>query len=158
MLRGRDRVPGRRVDDRDAGSRGRIEVDVVDADARAPDDDEPAARADQGGIDVDLAAHDERVVVGQDRAQLVARQPGSLVDLVVPPEQLEPFARHRFGDQDPHPGAPAVVGAASPYASIAAAWAAATDAPGRIGRPAPNAANSSVLRAPRISSTVTDPR
>ena len=34
VLGGRDRVAGRRVDDDDAGARGRLEVDVVDADAR----------------------------------------------------------------------------------------------------------------------------
>ena len=125
----------------------------------APDDDEPRARGDQRGVDLDLAADDERVVVGQDRAQLVARQPGSLVDLVVPPGGARALRRRpvrRRGSSRPAHRRSSAPPARTPRS--AAAWAAATAAPGRIGRPAPIDANSSVLMAPRISSTVTDPR
>ena len=96
VLGGRDRVAGRGVDDGDPGPRGRLEVDVVDADARPPDDDEPRAGGDQLGVDLDLAADDERVVVGQDRAQLIAAaRPEPLVDLVVGAQQLEALLRRR---------------------------------------------------------------
>ena len=51
-----------------AARRG-IEIDVVDADAGPADDLEPVAGGrDHLGVDLDLAADDERVVVGQDRA------------------------------------------------------------------------------------------
>ena len=54
-----------------AARRG-VEVDVVDADAGPADDLEPAAgRGDHVAIDLDLAPDDERVVAGQDRAELV---------------------------------------------------------------------------------------
>ena len=45
VLGGGDRVAGRRVDDGDPGARGRVQVDVVDADAGPPDDLEPRAAA-----------------------------------------------------------------------------------------------------------------
>ena len=41
VLGGRDRVPGRRVDDDDAGARRGLEIDVVDADAGPSDDRQP---------------------------------------------------------------------------------------------------------------------
>jgi len=49
-----------------------VQVDVVDADTSPADDLQPRARGDGRGVDLDLAADDQRVVVGQDRAQLVA--------------------------------------------------------------------------------------
>ena len=62
---------------------------------------------DERGVDLDLAAHDERVVVGQDRAQLVAREARPLVDLVLGPEELDALGGDGFGDEDPHAPAPA---------------------------------------------------
>ena len=107
VLGGRDRVAGRGVDDRDAGPRRRVEVDVVHADAGPPDDDEARAGGDQRGVDLDLAADDERVVVGQDRAQLVAGEADPLVDLVMGAQELDALAGDRFGDEDLHAPAPA---------------------------------------------------
>ena len=101
MLGGRDRVAGRGVDDGDAGARRRVEIDVVDADAGPPDDDQARPGGDQLGVDLDLAADDERVVVGQDRAELVARQARTLVDLVVGAEELDALLGDRLGDEDP---------------------------------------------------------
>ena len=63
VLGGRDRVPGRGVDDDDPGPRRRVEVDVVHADAGPTDDHQPRPGRDQLGIDLDLAADDQRVVV-----------------------------------------------------------------------------------------------
>ena len=155
---GRDGVAGRGVDDHDPGPRRGVEVDVVDADPGPPDDDQPRPRGDQLGVDLDAAADDQRVVVGDDRAQLVARQPVTFVDLVVGPEEIDPLAGDLLSDEDPHAPAPAAAGVTIPYASRAATWAAATAAPGRIERPAAIDAISSALIAPRISSTVTEPR
>ena len=84
------------------GPRRRLEVDVVDADAGPADDDEPRPGGDQRGVDLDLAADDERVVVGDDRAQLVAAQPDALVDLVVAAEELDALGGEGLGDEDLH--------------------------------------------------------
>src|SRR6185295_5569729 len=122
------------------------------------DDREPRAGGDQPGVDLDLAADDQRVVVGQDRAQLITRQAGPLVDLVTGTQELETLLRDRFGDEDPHAPAPTAAGAATPYDSSAATCAAATADPGRTLRPAPIDTISRALIAPRISSRVTEPR
>ena len=110
VLGRRDRVAGRRVDDHDPGPRRRVEVDVVDADAGPADDHQPRPGGDQAGIDLDLAADDQGVVVGQDRAQLVARQARPLVDLVARPQQRHALGGDRFGDEDLHAPAPAAAG------------------------------------------------
>ena len=102
---GRDRVAGRRVDDHDAGPRRRVEIDVVHADAGPADDDEPAAGGDERRIGLDLAADDERVVLADDRAQLVTRQAEPFIDLVVRAEEFEPLRGDRFRDEDLHPAA-----------------------------------------------------
>src|SRR6185503_18593952 len=125
---------------------------------RPADDDQPGARGDELGIDLDLAAHDQRVVVGQECRQLVAAAADALVDLVGGGEEFDALTRDRLGDEDPHAPAAAADGAIAPYASSAATWAAATAAPGVTVRPCASAANSRVLRAPRISSSVTEPR
>ena len=92
VLGGGDRVAGGGVDDGDAGPRRRLEVDVVDADAGAADDDEAGARGDQLGVDLDLAADDEGVVLGQDRGDLLAREAELLVDVVVARRSSRPSA------------------------------------------------------------------
>ncbi len=114
VLGGGDRVAGRGVDDRDPGSRRGVEVDVVDADPGPPDDDEPRAGGDQLGIDLDLAADDERVVVGDQRGELLARAADPLVDLVMRGEELDALAGDGFGDEDPHAPAPAPAGRDDP--------------------------------------------
>jgi hypothetical protein len=82
----------------------------------------------------------------------------SFVDFVVAAKEIDPLARDRLSDEDPHAPAPAAVGVTIRYDSRAATWAAATAAPGRTDRPAAIDAISSVLIAPMISSIVTDPR
>ncbi len=91
----------------------------------------------------DLAADDQGVVVGDDRAQLLARQARSLVDLVMGAEEVNALLRDRLGDEDPHAPVPAAAGVISPNDSIAATWAAATAEPGRTDRPNAIDANSS---------------
>lgn len=109
-----DGVARRGVDDRDPGARRGVEVHVIDPDSGSPDDDEAGPGGDQLGIDLDLAADDERVVVGQDRGQLVAGTADPLIDLVVGREELDALAGDRFGDQHPHALAPATGSAAMP--------------------------------------------
>ena len=158
VLRGGDRVAGRGVDDGDPRPRRCVEIDVVDTDTRPPDDDQPRARGDHVGIDLDLAADDQRLVLGDDRKELLPRAARALVDFVASGKELQPLARHLLGDEDPHAVVPATARAAIPWLASAARWAAATAAPGSSGRPPSSETISSVLIAPRISSRVTEPR
>src|SRR5258705_9697232 len=158
VLGGGDGVAGRGVDDDDPRPRRGIEVDVVDTDPGPPDDGQPRPRGDQFGVDLDAAADDQGVIVRDDRAQLIARQPGTFIDLVIGPKEVDPFAGDRLSDEDPHAPAPAAAGVTIPYTSSAATWAAATAAPCRTERPAAIDAISRELIAPMISSTVTEPR
>ena len=144
-----DGVARRRVDDRDPGAGRGVEVDVVHADAGATDDDQPRAGGDELGIHLDLAAHDQRVIVGEESGQLLARAAEPLVDLVGRREELHALARDLLGDEDPHPPAPAAVPVTIPYDSSAATCAAATAAPGLTVRPLASAAISSVLERPQ---------
>ena len=62
VLRGRDGVAGRRVDDHHAGARRRLDVDAVGPDAGHADDAQArGAGRQQLGVDARLRAHDERV-------------------------------------------------------------------------------------------------
>ena len=123
-------LPVGRVDDGDPGARRRVEVDVVDADARPADDDQPRAGGDHLGVGLDLAPDDERVVLGQDREDLLARQAELLVDLVVGAEEVDALLGEGLDDEDPH-----AVTATRTRAATSACWAAATAAPGWTSRP-----------------------
>ena len=103
MLGGRDRVAGRGIDDRDAGASGRVEVDVVDADTRTTDDDEPRPGLDERRVDPDLAADEQRVVVGDRRPQLVRRQACSDVDVVTSLQDVDALVGDALCDEDAHP-------------------------------------------------------
>ena len=118
----------------------RLEVDVVDADAGPADDHEPGPGGDQRRVDLHLAPDDERVVVGQDRRDLLVGEAELLVDLVVAAEELQALGRQRLDDEDPHQATPAGVrtGASS------ACWAAVTATPGATSRPSSTSAASSV--------------
>jgi hypothetical protein len=85
-------LPVGALTDRDPGARRSVKVDVVDADPRPADDDEAGACRDELGVHLDLAAHDQRVVVGQDRPELLASTADALVDLVVRGEEIDAFA------------------------------------------------------------------
>ncbi|MNK86073.1 hypothetical protein D3C87_1059760 [compost metagenome] len=71
MLGGRDGIAFRGVDDDDAGLGGGGNVDVVDPDARAADDPQPAARRDDLARDLGGRADHEGVVVADDRQEFV---------------------------------------------------------------------------------------
>ena len=81
-----DAAPGRRVD-----------VDVVDADAGAADDAQPAwPRRPPARVTVRRAAHDQAVVLADDRAELFRLQSGALVDLQLPGVRGVLEHRHAF--------------------------------------------------------------
>ena len=65
VLRRRDDVAVRRVDDDDAAARARVHVDVVHADARAPDDLEPRRALEQTRRHRRRRPGDERLAVGE---------------------------------------------------------------------------------------------
>ena len=157
VFSGRDRVARRGVHDHDPGAGRGIEVHVIDADPGSPDHHKARRGRDQLGIHLDLTADDERVVARHDLAQLVVGQADPFIDLVMCPQQLDALAGDGFRDEDLH----AVLAAAAvpmPSDPRAATCAAATAAPGRIARPASMETISRTLMAPRISSSVTDPR
>ncbi len=76
----RNDVAGRRVDDDDAALRGRLEVDVVDADAGSADDLQPACVLQDVARDLGLAADDQGVVIGDERLELLGLKPRFDVD------------------------------------------------------------------------------
>ena len=71
MLRRRDGVAAGRVHDHDAPLRGGLDVDVVDADAGAPDDLQPGRRRQGLRGHLGLAPDDQRVEFADPRDQLV---------------------------------------------------------------------------------------
>ena len=81
MLRSRDAVAGRAVHHDDAAARRRFEIDVVDADARAPDHFERRGRVDYFARDAGAAANQQRVVGRDNFRQLLRLEPGLDVKL-----------------------------------------------------------------------------
>ena len=80
-LSDRDRVSGRRVDDRDPECRRRVERDVVHAHTRAPDDAKLRRAPEQRLGNARRAAPDERVVVANPLEQLGGRKRRHLVHI-----------------------------------------------------------------------------
>ena len=118
---------------------------------------------DQPGVDLDLAADDERVVVGAGSPQSSSRrQAGPLVDLVMRAEERRrPPGRwvRRRGSSRRDAGPLADAPARRPSASAAAASAAPTAAPGVDGRPCSSATRLEDARSRRGSPRrVTEPR
>jgi hypothetical protein len=124
VLGRRDRVACRRVHDRDPCPRCSVQVDVIDADPGPADDLELRAGRDHRRVDLDLAPNDESVVLAEDRAELVAREPGPLVDVMGGPQDRHPFGSNRLRDEDPHAGTPAPLVPAAPTSPSASAAAA----------------------------------
>ena len=154
-----DRVAGRGVDHGDPGPRGGVEVDVVDAHAGPADDGQPRAGGDHLGVDLDLAAHDQRVVVGEDRpVDLLAREARAA--------RRPRDARRRSSTPSSASGSATRIlmpgllpGRLGDPADERGRWAAATAAPGSTGRSRTRAATSSRTPiAPRMSSRLTAPR
>src|SRR5690606_32795817 len=81
MLGRRDRVAERRVHDNDALRRRGGNVDVVDADAGAPDNLQALRRGDDAGRDLGGRTYREALVITDDFEQLLGREAGLRVDL-----------------------------------------------------------------------------
>ena len=101
-----DDVPERRVHDVHAARGGRGHVDVVDTHPGAPHH-----RKARGGIedlrgDLRLAAHDQRVDVGEVRCEIGLGQTGRRSDLAAFAEQHEAVLRERIGHVNDGQAAP----------------------------------------------------
>ncbi len=100
----RNRVLGRRHDgrlrrvrDHDPPPCRRVDVDVVDAHARAADHLQPARFLDERGVERRPGANDDRVELADDRPELGLRV---LDDVEAAPEKLEPGLGDGLPDQD----------------------------------------------------------
>ncbi len=101
VLRRRQHVGLRRVHDHDAAAGGRLDVDVVEADAGAPDDDELVGRLEDLGGDLRGAADHERRRTPHRVEQLLGREPETDVDLEPGAAHgLEPAVGELLADQD----------------------------------------------------------
>ena len=80
MLGDADAVGARSVEDEDAASAGRFEVDIVDAGASPRDDTKERRRGDQFGCDFRCASDDECVGVGDVPDEFGGRSAGPRVD------------------------------------------------------------------------------
>ena len=98
-LGGRDDVRGRCVHDHDARRRGGLDVDVVEADARARDDLEVRRGRDRLGVDLRGGTHEDRVRLGECRQQRRAVGAVDDADVEVGPEGVDGGGREFFGDQ-----------------------------------------------------------
>ena len=96
-------TPGRPIlapNDQDTGAGRGLDVDVVHAGARAADDLEAGASLNHVGIHPRLAAHDERVVLGNPRDQRGRALLQLNVNLGVLAQPSDPRLRDRIGDED----------------------------------------------------------
>ena len=101
VLGGRHDVALRRVDDHHAAAGGRVDVDVVEADAGPADDEQVGAGGEHLGGDRGGGADDQGVGADDGVEQLVGRQAGPHVDLVAGrPQAVEPAVGDLFGDED----------------------------------------------------------
>ena len=123
MLRRGDDVPGRSVDDEDPALGSGLDVDVVEADARAPDDAELLSGGEELAVHLRRGPHDEGVIAADRREERLAGKVGAHV-------RGEPRLREdgeaglgeRFGDEDAirrHAGLPAFFRIASMASSCA---------------------------------------
>ena len=73
------RVAARCVGDDDASARRRFDVDVVDTGPRSAYHPQPTSRTDQLFSDHGTAAHDETIILADDRHKFLLSEPGVLV-------------------------------------------------------------------------------
>ncbi len=100
VLGGRDRIAVGRVHDDDAALACRRHVDVVDADAGAPDDFQRVRGGEQFGRDLGRRAHRQTVITGDAAAQLGRVQTGRDIGLdPAVPENLDRARAESVGDQ-----------------------------------------------------------
>ena len=97
MLGSRDAVAGRAVHHDDSATRRRFDIDVVNADARAPDHFERRGRVDYFAGDASAAANQQRVVGRDYFRQLFRLESGLDVDLQLREalEDFDPLRRKR---------------------------------------------------------------
>src|SRR5208283_1351200 len=102
VLRGRDAVAGRAVHHDDSAARCRFDIDVVDADARAPDHLERRGGIDYFAGDARAAANQQRVVGRDYLRQLRGLEAGLDVELQLREalEDLDPLRRNRVAYED----------------------------------------------------------
>ena len=101
VLRRGDDVPGRSVDDEDAALRGGLHVDVVEADARPPDDAELLPGGQELAVHLRGRADDEGVVVADRREKRLAGEVGADVRGEAGLRKNgEARLRERLGDED----------------------------------------------------------
>ena len=96
---GGDDVGGRGVDDHDAGRGGRLDVDVVEADAGAGDDLEVLGGGDGLGVHLGGGADQDRVDVGERGEQLGTVGAVGLADFEVRAEGVDCGGRKFFSDE-----------------------------------------------------------
>jgi len=108
VLGGRTDVRIRRVGDDDAVVGCRVDVDVVDADAGASDDDHVLGRVEHSLVHVGAGADDQRVGVRHGLEECVALHVVGRLHLVARlAERLDTLVRDRVGDEYLHtPGKP----------------------------------------------------
>ena len=144
VLRRRDGVAGRSVQDQHPVPRRSVEIDVVHPDPGSSDDPEPRSRLEHLGGHLGLAADHQRVDVGDPGLQFLQGQPGRDHDLAGSAQPLHPVGRDGVGDQDADGGGPrrgrgghqcTPAGSALATPSRAIAWAAGTIRPTRLSRP-----------------------
>ncbi len=107
MLRRRDHVAARRVEDHDAATRGEVEVDVVHAHTGPPQHLQLLAGFDDLGRHLGATADDESIVRLDDRAQLLRADPAPRIHNQPggPPQDLDPLRGDVIRQQHPHPDA-----------------------------------------------------
>ena len=102
VLCGREDVRLRGVDDHDAATSGRGDVDVIESYARAPDRNQVASGIEHLGCDAGCRTDDESRRSGHGVDELGRRERQLHVDLVAfRCHQLEPARRKRLGNKDP---------------------------------------------------------
>ena len=99
VLRGSHRVADGCIYDRDAGTRGSVQVDVVHADAGTGDDLQVAPGSDHGLGDLGLAAHHQRVVPRDGRDEFFGRKAALDVDADVLFQQVDALGVYVVGDE-----------------------------------------------------------
>ncbi len=107
MLGRRHHVAAGRVEDDDAAACGVVDVDVVHTHARPPQHLQVRAGLHDLGRHLGAAAHDQRVVRPDDRAELLAADPPACIHRHPwsPLQDLDALRRDLVRKQHPHPGA-----------------------------------------------------
>ncbi len=101
VLGDRNRVAARGVHHQHAGLGGGIEIDIVDADTRAPDDAQLGRLLEDGLVYLHGGAHQQRVGLGKVLGVFLGIG-NDYVPAWLRLKQLDPGRREGLGDQDVH--------------------------------------------------------